>query len=151
MLSASRACSPYDPDLGGAPFLCGDAEPQVPRRLHLPERGQRQRAMSASRRTARSPIDAHDRQLRRRQPLEPNNTIQTAFQTPVATRRTTSTFAGLAICPAGDKDNYAITITVDGQNLEVLIEYEDGGAALSGVDPQRRRHRRSQRDRRSPA
>src|SRR5262245_7850043 len=28
--SALAACSPYDPDLGGVPYQCGDTEPKCP-------------------------------------------------------------------------------------------------------------------------
>ena len=61
-----------------------------------------------------------------------NDTIQTAYQTPVATQRPDITFAGLAICPEGDKDLYAINTTVLGQNVEVTVSW-DSGLPLSGA------------------
>jgi hypothetical protein len=65
--------------------------------------------------------------------LEPNDSIAQAFQTPVATTKNTLTFAGLAICPMGDKDDYSVTITTANQNLEVIIEYDPAiGAELAG-------------------
>jgi hypothetical protein len=63
--------------------------------------------------------------------LEPNETIQTAFVTPVADQKPSLTFAGLAICPMGDKDTYSIHVPVELQNLEVIIEYDPAGAALN--------------------
>jgi hypothetical protein len=62
--------------------------------------------------------------------LEPNNAIQTAFQTPVATTKSTLMLAGLAICPAGDADVYAVTITTANTNLEVIVDYAAGGVPL---------------------
>lgn len=133
-VSAIGACTPYDPDLGPAPFLCGMTEPRCPD------------GYTCMANTAGSgggpeyclapnggvPIDGNHSNCADDSQLEPNDTTTTAFQTPVATQKNTLTFAGLAICPSGDKDTYAITITTMGQNLEVLIEYEDGGATLQG-------------------
>jgi hypothetical protein len=36
----------------------------------------------------------------------------------------------MAICPAGDKDTYSMMIQTTGENLEVIVEYESGGADL---------------------
>jgi hypothetical protein len=63
--------------------------------------------------------------------LEPNDT--NPFDTSVAVQKSTITFAGLAICPAGDKDMYTVTITTANQNLEVLMEYDPAAADLSGA------------------
>ena len=53
-----------------------------------------------------------ERQLRRRQHARAErHDRSTAFQTPVDDAEDDLLFAGLAICPAGDKDNYSVTIT----------------------------------------
>ena len=40
---------------------------------------------------------------------------------------------GRAICPAGDKDTYAVMISTPNENLEATITFEAGGAALRGA------------------
>jgi hypothetical protein len=54
-----------------------------------------------------------------------------AWQTPVDQTKNFP-LAGLAICPTGDKDTYAITIRTANENLEMIIEYETDGAPLQG-------------------
>jgi hypothetical protein len=68
--------------------------------------------------------------------LEPNEDYMSAWPSPVADSMETLTLAGLSICEPTDKDTYSITITADivsmqKNNLDVSVEYEDGGAALS--------------------
>jgi hypothetical protein len=131
LVSAATACSPYDPDLGPSPFKCGPAD-QNPRcpdgyTCEMVSGGEYCLAPAGT-----VPIDANNLNCADDHELEPNDMISTAFQTPVATQKKTLTFSGLAICPAGDKDNYSITITMANQNLEVLIEYDTAG----GVDLQ---------------
>src|SRR5687767_9137427 len=41
--------------------------------------------------------------------IEPNDTPQTAFVTPVDTGSLQVSFSSLAICPSGDKDHFRIT------------------------------------------
>jgi hypothetical protein len=128
----AAACSPYSPDLGPSPFLCGDAEPKCPDGYSCEPDPNGGAVMYCLAPNGAIPTDASNGSCANDSQLEPNNTKETAFQTPVATQKNTLTFAGLAICPKGDKDTYAVTITQMGQNLEMLIEFEDGGAAISG-------------------
>jgi hypothetical protein len=127
----ATACSPYDPDLGSTPFLCGPTEPRCPDGYFCtpnPQGG----ADYCVAPSGGVPIDAGNGNCADDSQLEPNDTIQMAFQTPVATQKNNLTFAGLAICPSGDKDTYSITITAQGQNLEMIVEFEEGGATLQG-------------------
>jgi hypothetical protein len=62
--------------------------------------------------------------------LGPNDSIGGAFQTPVATQQQMLTLAGLAICPAGDKDHYKVDVPTSGLNLEVVADW-DSGAPIS--------------------
>jgi hypothetical protein len=79
------------------------------------------------------PADSNNLNCDDDSPLEPNDSIAQAFQTPVATQKNTLTLAQLSICPAGDKDDYSITLTAAMQNIEVIIEYNlVTGADLSG-------------------
>lgn len=128
LLGLFGACTPYEPDLGPAPFLCGTAEPRCPDGYSC--------MMMDTREVCLAPNgtipDAGKGNCADDSMLEPNDSIQMAFQTPVATQKNNLTFAGLAICPAGDKDTYSITITMAQQNLEMLVEYEGTGADLQG-------------------
>jgi hypothetical protein len=56
--------------------------------------------------------------------IEPNDTIATAFVTPVATLQNTISITNLMICPAGDKDDFAVTITAANQNLEMILDFD---------------------------
>jgi hypothetical protein len=58
--------------------------------------------------------------------FEPNGTIQTAFQTPVAATQLSVVYASLAICPTTDVDVFKVNTTVTTQNLETLITYGTG-------------------------
>jgi hypothetical protein len=130
--SLTAACTPYDPELGPTPFLCGpaDQDPRCPDGYTCTPMGTNEYCIAQS--GGMVPIDASNLNCADDSSLEPNDMIAQAFQTPVATTKNTLTFAGLAICPAGDKDNYSVTITQANQNLEVLIEYDAAGADLQG-------------------
>jgi hypothetical protein len=52
--------------------------------------------------------------------IEPNDTIQTAYATPVAAMTKHLLYDGLAICPATDRDFFTVNITMGGQNLEAI-------------------------------
>lgn len=127
-LAATQACSPYSPDLGAAPFLCGSADPKCPDGYSCMMNGSGASVCVAP--NGQIP-DGGNGNCADDSALEPNETIQTAFQTPVAAQKASLTFAGLAICPMGDKDTYAITITTEGQNLEVIVVYDANGAVLN--------------------
>ena len=123
------ACSPYSPDLGVAPFRCGDADPKCPDGYECQAQGSGASLCILPGGTAPDAANncAND------SALEPNDTIQTAYITGVADSKLTIPYAGLAICPAGDKDTYSIHITQSMQNLEVVVTYDPNGAALTGA------------------
>lgn len=127
--SATAACTPYDPDLGPSPFLCGpvDQDPRCPDGYTCQMMGAAEYCLAP---TGTVPVDGNNLNCADDSQLEPNDSYMMAFQTPVATQKNNVTFAGLAICPEGDKDNYAVTITTANQNLEVLIEYDPAGGDL---------------------
>jgi hypothetical protein len=60
---------------------------------------------------------------------EPNDQIQTAFVTGVATQVATKTFSNLILCPAGDHDYFHVAITTANTNLEMVIDFD--GSAMS--------------------
>lgn len=126
---AAGACSPYSPDLGAEPFLCGSGTPACPDGYTC--------TMGAGSGVCTKVggsgivVDAPSGNCANDSALEPNDSITMAWQTPVDTRKTFP-LSQLAICPAGDKDTYAMAITVEGENIEVLIDYDTSGAALQG-------------------
>jgi hypothetical protein len=130
-IASIAACTPYDPDLGPAPFLCGpaDQDPRCPDGYACTMMGTTEYCLAMG---GTVPVDGNNLNCADDQSLEPNDMISQAYQTPVATQKATITFAGLSICPNGDKDNYSITTTQMNQNLEVLIEYDAAGADLQG-------------------
>lgn len=122
------ACTPYSPDLGSTPYLCGEAEPVCPEGFACQDDGTGRQVCIT---TGGSVVDAapvgfqcaDDSLL---EGAGKNDTIQTAYATPVATQRNDISFAGLAICPEGDKDNYTINITAANSNLEVITSWDSG-------------------------
>jgi len=58
--------------------------------------------------------------------LEPNNTVQQAFVTTVDTQSEILNLAGLALCPANDKDHYRIMMSTSNRALEVIATPTNG-------------------------
>lgn len=131
-LVSAAACSPYDPDLGAAPFLCGpsDQNPRCPDGYSCEmDTNGAEYCLAPS---GAVPVDASNLNCADDSNLEPNDDKDHAWQTPNPFP-TAMPFklAGLSICPPGDKDDYAINVGAT-QNLEVVIEYDAAGAALQG-------------------
>jgi hypothetical protein len=127
-VAALSACSSYNPDLGGAPFLCATDEPRCPEGYACQDDGSsRMVCFSESGGIVdAAPVGfqcADDSIL---EGAGKNDTIQTAYATPVATQRKDISFAGLAICPEGDKDTYTVNITAANSNLEAVATTESG-------------------------
>lgn len=134
-IASIAACSPYSPDLGATPFKCGNEDPKCPdgyscdMATMICTNGSGSGSQVDAPKTSGfqcdddSPTEGQNR----------NDSTGNAWQTPVATNKTVFPLAGLAICPAGDKDNYAVTITAEGQNLQADVVYQDDGAPLSVI------------------
>src|SRR5262245_17250126 len=112
---------PYEPDLGVAPFLCGpvDQEKRCPDGYDCVPQGGSGAEVCLIKTGGTIPPDASNTNCADDSPLEPNNQISNAWQTPVDTTKMFP-LAGLAICPNGDKDTYAVTIRVAMENLEMI-------------------------------
>ena len=121
------ACSSYDPNLGKSPFLCGTDEPRCPGGYTCNDTAAPPVCLSKGGTAPDGPGNnfqcADDANL---EGATRNDDIQHAFQTPVATQRTDITFAMVAICPEGDRDTYAVQITVEKQNLEAISSWDSG-------------------------
>ena len=130
LVSSAAACSPYDPDLGGSPFLCGpaDQDPRCPDGYTCTPMGTSEYCLAEG---GTVPVDSSTFTCADDSNLEPNDTMP--FDTSVASTKASITFAGLAICPAGDTDLYTVTIITANQNLEVLMEYDAAAADLTGA------------------
>jgi hypothetical protein len=133
------ACSPYDPDLGTKPFLCGpaDQDPRCPAGYECEtETMMGSGSASMTREVCVVPVvippDAPDN-CADDSALEPNDNKETAWMTPVDSTLQPFTLAQLAICPGGDKDQYRVQISTANRNIEMIIEYEEEGAELQGA------------------
>ncbi len=125
--AALTACNAYNPDLGGAPFLCATDEPRCPEGYSCQDDGTSRMVCFSD---SGGVVDAAPTgfQCADDSILEgagKNDTIQTAYATPVASQRKDISFAGLAICPEGDKDTYMVTITTM-SNIEGISTWESG-------------------------
>ncbi|MEO7096536.1 MAG: hypothetical protein ABI175_24975 [Polyangiales bacterium] len=124
---ALGACG-YNPDLGGgAPFLCGTDEPKCPDGYECKPDTM---GVMACHSTSGNVIDAavSGFQCADDSILEgatKNDTIATAYSTPVASSKPDITFAGLAICPEGDKDTYKMDVSVL-SDIEVITTWDAG-------------------------
>ncbi|HEU0031849.1 MAG TPA: hypothetical protein VFQ53_14535 [Kofleriaceae bacterium] len=129
-LATLAGCSSYNPDLGGAPYKCAATEPRCPDGYTCQEGSPDPNDHVCIEAGGTAPDGgtsgfqcADDSALERQ---TRNDTIQTAFPTAVANEMQMLSLAGLAICPEGDKDNYAINITTANSNLEVVTSWESG-------------------------
>ena len=120
-------CSPFNPELGNAPYKCALSEPRCPDGYTCMEG---------------DPIDPNTHVCVSEGGLAPdagssgfqclddsgfgmNDTISGAFQTPVAGTMMSMSVAS-SICPETDKDHYSVNVTVAGSNLEVITSWESG-------------------------
>lgn len=67
--------------------------------------------------------------------FEPNESYQTAFQTPVNETSGTVTYPDLAICPATDQDFFAVTLTSSGFSLSAIATAQASPPLLAIYSP----------------
>lgn len=126
-LLALVACDAYDEDIGPTPFYCGPGD-QCPSGYTCQDDPVSGKAVCvASDDSISNNFDCADDS-----DMEPNNMLAEAAMTPVDSSKT-FTVDGRAICPAGDRDLYAVTITTNSENLEATIVYEAGGIELTAA------------------
>jgi hypothetical protein len=114
----------YSPNLSNEPFACGSDTPQCPDGYDC---------MSGtcvkSGGNAVVQVDAAMGSGCPDELSEPNNSYTAPFVTPVASQFKTWKLTGLAICPAGDIDVYALTTNAM-QTLTASITYDSSGEPL---------------------
>jgi hypothetical protein len=122
------ACDAYDEDLGATPFLCGESAPRCPDGYACITDGLTGREICVRDGSSLSEdFDCADDSMH-----EPNNAFEEATVTELDATMTQS-IGGLAVCPAGDRDLFAITITTMNTSLELAVDFETGGAKLQAA------------------
>jgi hypothetical protein len=129
MLAGFAACSPYSPNLGNEPFLCDTVDPKCPDGYECQDGGGGRMVCVTAHGTV-TDAGTDSNKCADDVMLEPNNDISHATQTPLDSPKKTIPYAGLAICPAGDKDTFAVNISAANENLEATLVYEVGGAVI---------------------
>jgi hypothetical protein len=122
------ACSAYDSDLGPTPFLCGEAEPRCPDDYTCQDditTGQQVCVGGGG--SLNNDFDCTDDSQ-----FEPNNMLDVASPTTIDAMDTFSQ-GNLSICPANDKDLFAMTLTSPASTVELVIEFQANGATLAGA------------------
>jgi hypothetical protein len=115
------ACSPYDDNLGAAPFLCGPTEPRCPEGYTcLPDNGADVCFESGSQSGDNCDDDNG---------LEPNDALDMATMTGVDATRSFSA-EGHTICPGIDKDNFGLALAVTNEGIEIAVDFEPAQANL---------------------
>lgn len=117
------ACTSYNPDLGATPFLCGSTDPKCPEGYGCMDDGTGKQVCVAA---SGGPDGGGGFKCNDDSNLGQNDTIQGAFQTPVDSPKVDFNLMGLAICPSGDKDNYAINLSMANKGLRVTTTWDGG-------------------------
>jgi hypothetical protein len=118
------ACDPYDPALGEAPFLCGPPDNPCPEGYHTETRlAGNPPTNTCVCVTGITTIDAGSGDYACNSDThEPNETATAATTTAIGITNTTS-FNGVAICPATDFDYYKMDLD-NGQQLTVTVTFD---------------------------
>lgn len=135
LAAAVAACTPYNPELGEAPFFCGPPEqdPRCPEGYTcIPAPGGGTMDVCVSPNGTIPPDSNGLAGCDDDSSLEPNDSYMNAWITPVDQTKNFP-LSSLSICPSGDKDTYSVMLTTPNQNLEMTVRYEAGGAALQGA------------------
>jgi hypothetical protein len=125
-VAVTAGCSPYDPDLGEQPFLCGDSEPRCPDGYICVDR------VGTDNVCARDEIvgDAGgDGLVCSGDLLEPNDTLEAATIIPIPDLGETNMLDAV-ICPDADLDIYRLNVDVTGKNVRVEVNYESAAGQL---------------------
>jgi hypothetical protein len=119
------ACSPYDPDLGDQPFLCGTSDPRCPDGYVCIERVNDDKVCERAETAADAGGDGN-LLCSRDAALEPNETIETATGAAIAADGVAPPIAAV-ICPDTERDTYRLDVATTGQNVRVEVTYQLDG------------------------
>jgi len=120
---AFTACNAYDTDLGPTPFLCGETAPRCPDGYGCQMDGLTGEEICVGNDDSLSQdFDCADDSAN-----EPNNALEEATSTE---SMKTFSAAGQSVCPAGDRDLFAIDIAQMNSAIELIVDFEAGGAEL---------------------
>lgn len=137
-LASITGCSPYDPDLGGVPYRCAAAEPKCPEDYTCQDDGKGVQVCVSPNGPGVDANAGMTFQCADDSVLEgagKNETINTAYATPVAQQRKDISFAGVAICPEGDRDTFLVTVVVANSDLEAVTSWLPGTPKTSTGQP----------------
>ncbi len=129
------ACSPYSPNLGPDPFLCGSADPKCPDGYTCGGTNGSGSAVCVVKSSAMpdgpslNGMCADDSQV---EGSTRNDTVATAYAFPSPLPQNPFKFTNLAICPMGDKDNYSL-ILMSTQEIKADVTYDTWGSPLQGA------------------
>ena len=120
------ACSAYDKDLGGEPFLCGPTEPRCPMDYSCQHDAQNNSDICVASGSVDGNFSCADDSA-----IEPNDTISHATMTTVDSANSYEK-DGLAICPPGDKDLFSLVVTSTA-SVQVLVAFDPSAAPLTAI------------------
>ncbi len=123
-LASLAACDAYDEDLGATPFFCGPTEPRCPDGYACQVDGLTNEEICVGNGESLSvDFDCADDSAN-----EPNNMLEEGSVVPPEMKE--FSVDGQAVCPAGDRDLFTITVGTMNSSIEIVVDYEAGGAVL---------------------
>ncbi|HEX4423076.1 MAG TPA: hypothetical protein VH165_34400 [Kofleriaceae bacterium] len=117
---AATGCSPYDPSLPATPFLCGTTEPKCPDGYRCVADGTRMVCALGAIAPDAGFACADDSAFEG----AGNSTLQTA--TALTFPLPEMALAQLAICPAGDKDTFSLSLSGAQRNIDANTQWDTG-------------------------
>lgn len=120
--AAITGCTPYDPDLGPSPFLCGDREPRCPDGYVCVERVGNDKVCLLDDVVSDAGNDGN-LQCSGDAALEPNETIEMPTLVPIPEAGDTHMLAAV-ICPTNDRDIYRLNVDTTGKNVRIEASYD---------------------------
>lgn len=127
LLVLTVGCSAYDEDLGPLPYRCNADEPRCPDGYSC----QNDITTGEDVCVGNGSTLSGDFTCADDGDIEPNNMLAEATNSGVDG---TTTFSkdGLAICPAGDRDLFSITLSAQA-SIEIVVDYQADGAELAAA------------------
>jgi hypothetical protein len=127
VLALAGGCSMYDTDYGPTPFLCGaaDQEPRCPDGYScMLDPGNGTEVCVEEGGSISQSFNCVDDSA-----MEPDDLLAMATMTGLDGVRT-ETVEGRSVCPAGDKDTFAINIATTNEDVEITVTMDQNGGIL---------------------